>query len=260
MFKIIKEWLRLPEVKNISSLDAPETTELHAQIIKSKPFLQNIYAGHYDILKKAIPQYPQGKFVELGSGGGFIKEINPEVITSDVLALKNVDLCFSGESMPFEDQSVHIFFMIDVMHHIKNPRRVLSEMNRCLTKGGRIIMIEPANTLWGRFIFQNFHHEPFDPKAGWKIEGDGPMSDANGALPWIIFSRDRKQFETEYPSLKIITFKCHTPFRYLISGGVSMKQLLPTVTYPLIKAIEFILTPLNPWMGMFCRIELEKEG
>ena len=148
--------------------------------------------------------------------------------------------------------------MIDVFHHIKTPRSVLTEMERCLKPGGKIIMIEPANTWWGRFIFQNFHHEPFNPAAGWSIEGEGPMSDANGAQPWIVFKRDQEQFLKEYPKLRINRFRCHTPIRYLISGGVSMRQLAPTFMYPVIRGLEMLISPLNPLLGMFCTIELEK--
>jgi SAM-dependent methyltransferase len=258
MIAHLKEWLKLPEVKNITSLDDPLTTELHSRIIRNKPFLKKIYIENYNIFRKVINQFPNGKFVELGSGGGFNKEVNPEIFTSDLLKLKGLDLCFSGEDMPFKTRSVDVFMMIDVLHHIKNPRRIFSEMYRCLKVNGKIVMIEPANTMWGRFIFQNFHHEPFDPSAGWNIEGSGPMTNANGALPWIIFSRDRVQFQTEYPYFRINSFQCHTPFRYLISGGVSMKQILPTFSYPLIKGVELLLSPLNSWIGMFCKIEIQK--
>ena len=132
------------------------------------------------------------------------------------------------------------------------------EIDRCLKIGGKVIMIEPANTLWGRFVYQNFHHEVFDPSGDWTVKGEGPLSSANGAIPWIIFFRDRKKFEGEFPSLKIKKMKYHTPLRYLISGGVSMKQLLPSFTYRMIKAIEMILTPFNHYIGMFFTVAIEK--
>jgi hypothetical protein len=45
----------------------------------------------------------------------------------------------------------------------------------------------------------------------------------------------------------------------LISGGLSIKQLLPSFTYNLIEGLEFMLTPLNSFLGMFKTVELEKE-
>jgi SAM-dependent methyltransferase len=154
--------------------------------------------------------------------------------------------------------SVDAFLMIDVFHHVKKPRILLDEMQRALRPGGRVIMIEPANSAWGRFIWVNFHHEHFDPRGGWEVAGTGPMSDANGAMPWIVFCRDRQVLEKEFPHLAVTRISTHTPLQYLISGGLSIKQLLPGCFYPLIRALEFVLTPLNHFLGMFYLIELEK--
>ena len=96
-------------------------------------------------------------------------------------------------------------------------------------------MIEPASTLWSSFIYKNFHHEPFNPSGGWGFKKDGRFSSANGAIPWIVFCRGKQRFEKEFPSMEVLELKNHTPFRYLISVGVSMKQLLPSFTYDIIK-------------------------
>lgn len=160
--------------------------------------------------------------------------------------------------MPFENESVRAFFMIDVLHHIKKPRSFFVEAQRCLKKGGKIVMIEPANTLWGRFIYKNFHHEMFDTKAEWEMDKTGPLSDANGALAWIIFQRDREIFDSEFGSLKILNISFHTPFRYLLSGGLSFRQLVPSFQYGFVKFLEVCLSPLNRWVGMFETIVLEK--
>jgi SAM-dependent methyltransferase len=255
--KII-EWLKLPETKHIQDLDDPATTLLHAQIIRKKPFLKNLYIDFYKQLKKVIPDFENKVLVELGSGGSFIKEIIPNTVTSDVLKLPNVDKVFSATDMPFEDSSVYAFLMIDVLHHITEPTAFFTEAARCLDASGKIVMIEPANTLWARFIYHNFHHELFETKAGWTLEAGGPLSVANGALPWIIFSRDRKIFESRFPSLKIVAIRNHTPFRYLLSGGLSYRQLAPSFTYQFFKVLEFILSPLNNQLGMFQTVELEK--
>jgi SAM-dependent methyltransferase len=173
--------------------------------------------------------------------------------------------------MPFEEASVDAFLMLDVLHHIHKPRTFFKEALRCLKKGGKIIMIEPANTLWSRFIYKNFHHEPFDVRAAWELarrpvlrretrgqEHGGRISQANGAMPWIIFTRDRKIFEKEFPSLKIVRIRNHTPLRYLLSGGLTLRQLLPSCTYTSIKVIEYLLSPLDNLLGMFQTIELQK--
>jgi len=255
--KII-DWLKLPKVRCIEDLDDPATTLLHAEIIREKPFLRKLYIDFYKQFTKAVPDFENKILVELGSGGGFIKEVIGNVITSDVLELPNVDKVFSAGSMPFEERSVDAFFMFDVLHHIPDSRAFFREAIRCLKVSGKIVMIEPANTLWARFLYKNFHHERFDTQGKWTLQEGGPLSRGNGAIPWIIFSRDRKIFEGEFPSLRIVGMRNHTPMRYLLSGGVTLRQLVPSFTYPLIKAIEFGLSPVNDWLGLFQTIELEK--
>ncbi len=252
------EMLKLKQVKNIKNLDDPQTTILHSQIIKEKVFLRNLYIDFYKTFKEAVGS-GASKMVELGSGGGFIKEIMPDVITSDIIKVPSVDMVFSAEQMPFENNNVDAFFMIDVLHHIKKPKVFFAEAQRCLRKGGKIVMIEPANTLWGRFIYKNFHHELFDASAGWEMDKAGPLSDANGAMAWIIFQRDRKIFESEFKSLKVGSINFHTPFRYLLSGGLTYKQLAPSFMYGFVKFLEICLCPFGKWLGMFETIVLEKQ-
>lgn len=257
--KII-QWLKLPEVRGIEDLDDPAVTLLHGQIIQRKEFLKKTYLDFYQQFAKAVGE-SQGKvLVELGSGGGFIKEVIGNVITSDILELPNVDKVFSAVEMPFEPRSVDAFFMIDVLHHIADPRAFFTEAIRCLKVGGKIVMIEPANTLFSRFIYKNFHHEAFDTEANWQLKQGGPLSHGNGALPWIIFSRDRNVFEKDFPSLRIVEMRNHTPLRYLLSGGLTLRQLLPSFTYPAVKAMECILSPLRSILGMFQTIEIEKSA
>ena len=256
--KLIKRLLKLPAARDIKDLDDPATTLLHARMVQCKPFLRRLYVDFYRQLKKAVPESKDRIIVELGSGGGFIKEVIADAVTSDILELPNVDKTFSALDMPFEEGSVDAFLIIDVLHHIVDSRVFFTEALRCLKVGGKIVMIEPANTFWSRFIYRNFHHELFDTQAGWQLKEIGPLSHGNGAIPWIIFSRDRTIFENQFPSLKIVSMHTHTPLRYLLSGGLKLRQLVPSFTYPAVKAIEFILTPANSLLGMFQTIELKK--
>ena len=255
--KII-QWLKLPETSRITNLDDPAVTLLHAEIIQKKPFLKKLYIDFYKQFLTAAPQPETKMLVELGSGGGFIKEIIPNVTTSDILELPGVDNIFSVLNMPFEEKSVDAFFMIDVLHHITDPRAFFREALRTLKPAGKIVMIEPGNTFWARFIYRNFHHERFDTEAKWEMDNTGPLSSGNGAIPWIIFSRDRNIFESEFPSLKVVLIRNHTPLRYLLSGGLTLRQLVPSFTYPAVKAVEYLLSPMNNLLGMFQTIELQK--
>ena len=207
--------------KSEHHLDSPSRTLFHREIILNKPFLKKLYLEWYAVFLKELQSLPAGKCIEIGSGGGFLKDIEPYILTSDILPLPHIDLNFSALEMPFKDSEISAIFLLDTFHHIPDSYRFLKEAERVLKKGGKLIMIEPANSLWGRLIYKNLHHEPFNPKADWKIPDIGPMSGANGALPWIVFVRDQALFQEQFPHLKIESITYHTPLRYLLSGGVS---------------------------------------
>jgi len=239
-------------------LDAPERTLKHKEIILSKPFLKNLYHEWYEIFKKESATLPSGKVVEIGSGGGFLKDILPSIITSDVLPLSTNDMTFSALEMPFENNSLSGLFMVDTFHHLPDAHLFLTEANRVLQKNGKLIMIEPANSVWGRFIYKNFHHERFNPGGSWQIPVSGPMTGANGAAPWIVFVRDLELFKADFPNLRIEQITYHTPLRYLISGGVSFKQLVPDFSFPFFRAVDSMLVSLSKQFSMFMTISVKK--
>jgi SAM-dependent methyltransferase len=147
-------------------------------------------------------------------------------------------MTFSALSMPFENESLSAIFMIDTFHHIPDSEAFLREASRTLMPGGIIMMIEPAASAWGKCIYRNLHHEPFEPTAGWTIPPSGPMSGANGALPWIVFERDRLKFNTLFPEFEIKSIDYHTPLRYLISGGVSFRCPVPSFLFGAVSSLE----------------------
>jgi SAM-dependent methyltransferase len=252
MFSFLRE-------KKDSNLDAPETTLQHRAIILRKIFLKKLYIHWYRSFLKKIPDLADGIIIEIGSGGGFIKMLEPRIITSDILSFDHCDMTFSAEGMPFEDHSLTAIFMIDVLHHIPNCEKFFLEAERTLKQGGHIVMIEPANTIFSRFIFQNLHHENFDPLASdWTFPTSGPLSGANGALPWIIFSRDYDRFTNTFPSLSKEEIKLHTPFAYLFSGGLSYKSLFPGWMFKPFQLFEFLISPFNRWIAMFQTISVKK--
>ena len=166
-------------------LDDPKTTLAHRDIILQKPFLKRLYSDWYNIFIDKSKQVKNGKHLEIGSGGGFYKDVFAQVVTSDILSLPNVDKVFSAEEMPFNENELASIVMLNVFHHIPKPYLFLKEAERTLVKGGKVIMIEPANSALGRFIYKRFHHEPFDEKGGREIEAGNPLSNSNQALPYI---------------------------------------------------------------------------
>lgn len=239
-------------------LDSPERTLYHKEIILNKKFLKKLYEQWYAEFRNEIKHLPNETFIELGSGGGFFKELEPKAICTDILELPTNDMTFSALDMPFDDNAVGGIFMIDTMHHIPDIEQFLSEVDRVLAKNGKMIMLEPANSLWGRFIYKNFHHEPFDVKGGWTIPQDGPLSGANGALPWIVFERDEAVFTQKFPKLRIDSIAYKNPLMYLISGGVSYRQLLPDFMFPIMNKIDNLLPKISHQLSMFQLIKITR--
>ena len=241
-------------------VDDPATTELRRQIIASKPFLQAIYNEWYSTLAEALPP-GEGAVLELGSGAGYCNRFIPGVITSEVFFCPGVQLIADAQQLPFRDGSLRAIVFSDVLHHIPDVRRFFAEASRCLRAGGKILMIEPWVSAWSRFVYTRFHHEPFRTGAeDWAFPSSGPLSGANGALPWIVFARDRSKFEAEFPDLVIREVRPFMPFRYLLSGGVGMRSLMPGFSHALWAGMEKILEPRMSGLAMFAFVSVERRS
>jgi SAM-dependent methyltransferase len=252
-------WLLHPLTRGLD-IDSPETTRLRKRIIREKRFLYRVYQEWYRRIAAFVPPGP-GAALELGSGAGFMKEHIPDLITSEVFPVEGVDRIVDAGDLPFAPESLRAVVMTNVFHHLPDPCRFLDEASRCVRAGGRVVMLEPWNTPWSRLIYTRLHHEPFDPSAPeWGFAGHGPLSDANGALPWIVFARDRARFEELYPQWRVQKIVPLMPFRYLLSGGVSLRGLMPAWTFGLWKGFEAALTPCMPLLAMFALVVLEKVG
>lgn len=253
----LRDWLAHPLTQG-KDIDSPETTALRREIIESKPFLKAIYEDWYAAIATELKSVPSTHPVlELGSGAGFLAERVPHLITSEIFHLQGMHLMLDAQQLPFGPATLNGIVMTNVLHHIPDPALLFAEAQRCIVPGGKIVIIEPWLTAWSRFVYNHLHHEPVDESnTTWKIDGDGPLSTANTALPWILFQRDRQAFAQRFPTLKIQEVRPIMPFRYLVSGGISMRNLMPRWSYPLWRGLEAALSPLRSGLGMFAKIVL----
>jgi SAM-dependent methyltransferase len=239
-------------------LDDPATTLLRREIIRRKRLLRDVYRDWYAALAAAVPAAP-GAVLELGSGPGFLSEVLPGCITSDVFHLPHVKVVLDGQALPFRDGTLRAIVMTNVLHHIAAPYRFLVEAARCVRPLGAIAMIEPWVSPWSRFVYTRLHHEPFvvdaDPMT--PIAG-GPLSGANGAMPWILFERERASLADRAPDWRVERVQPMMPFRYLVSGGVSMRPLMPNWTGGWWSGIEKGFEPSMAAWAMFALIVLSR--
>jgi len=241
-------------------VDSPDTTALRRRIIAEKPMLRGVYLDWYRFLAAAIPPAP-GLVLELGSGAGFFREIVPECLASEIFYAPGIDLVCDGCRLPFADGALRAVVMTDVFHHLPQAGAFLAEMNRCVRPGGVLAMVEPWVTPWGRFIFGRFHPEPFLPEAEkWEFATSGPLSGANGALPWMVFVRDRERFARLCPDWTIETISPMTPLRYLLSGGVSMRSLVPAFCDAPLRGLERLMTPVMHVAALFAGIVVRRKS
>jgi SAM-dependent methyltransferase len=240
-------------------LDDSRTTEMRRHVVDGKPFLKKVYAEWCETIRRALPAV-DGRVLEIGSGAGLLRQHIPQLITSDVQLIRGeVSLVLDAEALPFGDGTLKAISMVNVLHHVHRPRRFFSEAARCVKDGGALIMVEPWNTGWSRFVFGRFHHEPFDiHAANWESPGQGPLSGGNAALPWILFERDRERFEGEYPQWAVRSITRGMPFRYLLSGGVGLRSLQPGWMFPAWTALEGVLKAWVPSLALFALIVLDR--
>jgi SAM-dependent methyltransferase len=249
---IISKILEHPLTRGMA-VDDPRTTLLRRSIIQDKAFLRALYTEWYERIIGVLPK--KDDVLELGSGAGFLRLFLPDAITSEVFETPGVRLIADACHLPLPDNSLDAIVMTDVFHHIPDVGRFLLEAARCVRPGGKIVMVEPWRTRWSEWIYTHLHPEPFSPDSGWEIPSTGPLSGANGALPWIVFQRDRALFESQHPQWRIKNIELIMPFSYLLSGGVSMRSLMPGWMYRPIRLLERILCQ-KLW-AMFALIELE---
>jgi SAM-dependent methyltransferase len=170
-----------------------------------------------------------------------------------------VKIVLDAQRLPFRDRSLRAILMTNVMHHLPNVESFLAESSRCLRQGGKILMIEPWVTSWSRFVYKHLHHEPFDPDAtDWSFPSSGPLSGANSAIPWILFVRDRRKFESRFPGLSVEQTQPFLPLRYLLSGGVGLRSLTPGWTRSAWAGLERMLESHMDRLGMFAFVSLRR--
>ena len=245
-------------------IDSPEAVRVHSRIIRENRLLNDYYRFVYAYFKKTeetlsgldLPS------LEIGSGGGFLKEFLPAVITSDVVLSEGIDRVENAVALSFGDRSLKAIYANGVIHHLKDPGRCLAEVQRVLAPGGKFVCNEPSSTLFGYFMNKVFHHEYTDRRApDWKreaAEGERRLTEANMAAPYIIFKRDAGLFKERFPNLRIASIVYHDFLRYTLSGGLSFRPFVPPALFGAVNAVEAISKPLMSVLGNEMLVTIQK--
>jgi SAM-dependent methyltransferase len=250
-----------PRLKHAAS-GTREWFAIQRQMIKEKPLVRRAYDLWYQLLladADSVPVAGRGaSIVELGSGSSYIKELRPQIITSDVTP-GMAEMAIDGRELPFPDRSVRALLLTHVFHHIPDVDRFLREACRVLVPGGVISMVDETHTPFARFFFHRIHPEPYDEKTvTWSFPEGHNILSSNQALTWIVFDRDRDRFEREFPMLKLEQRQFLPWFGYLMSGGVNLKTFFPGFLTPMVGAADRLLRPLDPVFAIHWHLTIRK--
>ncbi|WP_250886163.1 class I SAM-dependent methyltransferase [Pseudomonas brassicacearum] len=212
--------------------------------------LREVFVEFHHAFHRLADRYfkVEGLEVELGAGIAPMRNSYPEVLATDIVATEKLDRALNAEAMSLDDQSARAFYGQNCFHHFPHPDRFFTELQRTLRIGGGAILIEPFHGPFAAFLYKRlFKSEGFDMHfPSWETPSTGPMNGANQALSYIVFVRDRQAFERKYPGLEIVHQEiCGNYLRYLISGGLNFRQLLPDALIPVLKVVEKLLYPLR---------------
>ena len=221
-----------------SYLDEIERQRL---IWEHKPVLRYLYSGYFERIGSNLA--PGDPTLELGGGSGRLKETHSGIIASDVFPTPWIDIQLDAHFFPFREATVRNVVAIDVLHHLPDPLAFFRECVRTLSRGGRILLIEPHISLWSFLVYTLLHHEACDlTDDAW-----GPRRPASGhnfaneALPWLILQRNQKKFLLEFPELRILKSEFFDFIAYPASGGFNYRSGLPLSVIRAMLRLEHLL-------------------
>lgn len=256
--------LRDPSVKNID-VDGGERLSVHGRILAQKPMLKKVFTEFHDLFDRLDKRFLSGTGarVEIGAGVAQIRDSYPDVLATDIVPGPGLDRVLDAENMDFPDSSVRVFFGQNCFHHFPRPARFFEELERVLVSGGGVILLEPYYGPFAAFLFQRmFSTEGYDKDfPSWETPATGPMNGANQALSYIVFERDRAEFERRFPRLRIVHQEtCNNYLKYLFSGGLNFRQLWPNWAAPLLSMLQMLLSPLSRWLALHHVVVIRKEA
>jgi SAM-dependent methyltransferase len=260
--KRVLSWLREPLVNGID-VDGSQRLELHRAMLQRKRMLQAVFAEFHHLFKTLDRELLSGKGmeIELGAGIAPMQESYPDVLATDVVESPQSDRTLDAEAMDLADNSVRTIYGQNCFHHFPHPDRFFRELARVLVPGGGAILLEPYYGPVAAFIFKRlFPTEGFDKAyQSWETPVMGPMKGANQALSYIVFVRDRTEFTRKHSALEIVyQAPVRNYLKYLLSGGLNFRQLLPDCFIESVGWAEKVLSPLNPWIALHHVIVLRK--
>jgi len=239
---------------------AEEVTD-DSRKIRRNPLLKEIYLSMYRRLLSELPRDAFPRLLELGSGGGFFKEVAEHAITSDCISVEGIDHVVDAGRIDeaFPASSLDAIVAFNVFHHLPEPIAFLRGATRALRSGGRIVLVEPWFTPLGQWFYRALHHEPYLMDANeWSIVGSGRLAGANSRLATSVFRDSDERFRREFPELTIVKREPIHKWLYLLSGGLRLNTRIPAVVARKLVKLDEQVRFGNHWAAIFGLIVVER--
>jgi SAM-dependent methyltransferase len=238
-----------------------EYSTLKARRLKQKKSLKAFYRDCFYSFKLEIEHRKiTEQIIELGAGSDLIKSIIPHAKVTDVIDFPGRDFYLDCTTMPLKDKSVGAFLMLNVLHHVPDKKAFFAEVHRCLKPGGILFIRDQYVGPMSRIIYKHLHREHFDENTfSWNFISTDPVNDANGAIPFLIFTRDLKIFQQTWPDLKLVSFTRVSSFLYWLSGGLKWWTLIPSGTEGMVLKLDKHLSHATHVFSSFMDLVIEKK-
>ena len=122
ILRIISKYLVDPRLKGIN-VNSNKLLEVHNIILQEKPIMRNVFKRFYTVCRSLDEKYftGQGNRIEIGSGVSFIKELYPDIVTSDIKESQNIDNLLDVHNMNICNSSLRAVYGINCFHHFHTP-------------------------------------------------------------------------------------------------------------------------------------------
>lgn len=151
----------------------------------------------FRIIKTLVPEFP-GKTIDVGGGDGnrYKKLFNTDYYRSvDIDPKSNPDIIGDAHHLKFPSDSINTVLCVQLLEHVINPQKVLSEIYRILQPGGVCILTVP--------FFNELHSEPND---FWRFTKYGVLKLCENSRFKVISFEQRGGYFTCHAQMRIRKF------------------------------------------------------
>ena len=92
-----------PSMRGID-IDDPRLTAIRFKLLRQKKFLFKLYKDWYSLLKQNLGN-PNSRVIELGSGEGFLENLIPNVVKTDLFHHGSIHLVMDGLQLPLSQKA-----------------------------------------------------------------------------------------------------------------------------------------------------------